>query len=173
MTTEGKYVYIARNPCDVCVSFYHMVTNMSISEYRNGTFEDFVDTIVSGNFGYGDYFEHVAAEKDEALFQRLLERSQPEYMRNVAVFDATDINKPQWSEVLLRKKITCGKGYEGDENKYCYVRVGKVGTWKNYFTPHLLRKMENRILEAQKQPSFMDLWKDIRVETIEVLKGAK
>ncbi|KAL3223505.1 hypothetical protein MRX96_027331 [Rhipicephalus microplus] len=61
MTTEGKYVYIARNPCDVCVSFYHMVTNMSISEYRNGTFEDFVDTIVSGNFGYGDYFEHVAA----------------------------------------------------------------------------------------------------------------
>ncbi|KAH8042784.1 hypothetical protein HPB51_025836 [Rhipicephalus microplus] len=61
MTTEGKYVYIARNPWDVCVSFFHMVTNMSIYEYRNGTFEDFVDTFVSDNFGYGDYFEHVAA----------------------------------------------------------------------------------------------------------------
>lgn len=214
MTPEGKYVYIARNPWDICVSFYHMVTNITTYEYLNGTFEDFVDTFVSGNFGYGDYFEHVAAghalreepnvffvtyeelkrntrevalrlayflgehyghalEKDEALFQKLLERSQPEYMRNVAVFDATDINNPQWNEVLSRKKITCREGHEGDENKYCYVRVGKVGTWKNYFTPHLLRKMENRILEAEKQSSFMDLWKDIREETIEVLKVAE
>lgn len=120
----------------------------------------------------GEHYGH-ALEKDEALFQKLLERSQPEYMRNVAVFDATDIKNPQWNEVLLRKKITCGEGHEGDENKYCYVRVGKVGTWKNYFTPHLLRKMENRILEAEKQSSFMDLWKDIREETIEVLKVAE
>ncbi|XP_075744647.1 sulfotransferase ssu-1 [Rhipicephalus microplus] len=54
MTPEGKYVYIARNPWDVCVSFYHMVTNITTYEYLNGTFEDFVDTFVTGNFGYGD-----------------------------------------------------------------------------------------------------------------------
>ncbi|KAL1445951.1 hypothetical protein MTO96_028968 [Rhipicephalus appendiculatus] len=214
MTAEGKYVYIARNPWDVCVSFYHMVTNMSTFEYQNGTFEDFVDTFVSGNFGYGDYFQHVAAgyafreetnvlfmtyeelkentrevalrlahflgeqysralEKDEALLQKLLEKSKPDYMRNVVVVDMTGKGNPQWDEVLSRKKVTCREGHEGDENKYSYVRVGTVGTWKNYFTPELLRKMESRILEAEKQSSFMDLWKDIRAETIRVLKAAE
>ncbi|KAL3245612.1 hypothetical protein MRX96_046839 [Rhipicephalus microplus] len=126
ITEEAKYVYLARNPWDVCVSFYHMMTNMSTFDFREGTFEDFVDTFLSGNFGYGDYFEHVAwgyalrekpnvlfltyeelkkntrevvlrlayflgewyghgLEEDEVLLQNLLERSQPEYMRNVVV----------------------------------------------------------------------------------------
>ncbi|KAL1483243.1 hypothetical protein MTO96_033330 [Rhipicephalus appendiculatus] len=61
MTEEGKYIYLARNPWDVCVSTYHMATNMNIFEFQDGTFEDFLEVFVSGNFGYGDYFEHVAA----------------------------------------------------------------------------------------------------------------
>lgn len=214
MTPEGKYVYIARNPWDVCVSFYHMVTNMSIYEFQDGTFEDFVDTFVSGNFGYGDYFEHVAAgyalreepnvffityeelknhtrevalrlayflgeqygralEQNETLFQKLLERSQPEYLRSVLVIDMTGRSNPQWDAVLSNKNVTCREGHEGDESKYCYVRVGKVGTWKNYFTSELLRKMENRILEVEQHSSVMNLWKDIRAETIEVLKDSE
>ncbi|XP_049270807.1 3-beta-hydroxysteroid sulfotransferase isoform X3 [Rhipicephalus sanguineus] len=205
MTEEGKYVYIARNPWDVCVSFYHMATNMSTFEFQKGTFEEFFETFVSGNFGYGDYFEHVAAgyalreepnvffvtyeelkkntrevvlrlayflgeqygralEKDEAFLQRVLERSKPEYMRNVVVVDLSAGDNPQWNEAFSRERITCIEGHEGEENKYSYVRNGKVGSWKDYFSPALLRKMEHRILEAEKQSSFMDLWKDIRVE---------
>ncbi|KAL1486093.1 hypothetical protein MTO96_047107 [Rhipicephalus appendiculatus] len=114
MTKEGKYVYVARNPWDVCVSFYHMATNMSTFEFQNGTFEDFVDTFV-----------------------------------------------------------TCAEGHEGDENKYSFVRIGKIGSWKDYFTPDLLRKMENRILEAEKKSSFMDLWKDIRAEAIARMQKAE
>lgn len=214
MTEEGKYVYIARNPWDVCVSFYHMATNMSTFEFQNGTFADFFDTFVSGNFGYGDYFEHVAAgyalreepnvffatyeelkkntremalklayflgekygralEKDESLLKKLLERSQPEYMRNVVVADLSGKGNPQWNEVISRRKVTCVEGHEGDENKYSFVRIGKVGSWKDYFTPDQLKKMENRILEAEKQSSFMDLWKDIRAEAIARMQDAE
>ncbi|KAL1472726.1 hypothetical protein MTO96_022856 [Rhipicephalus appendiculatus] len=60
MTDEGKYIYITRNPWDVCVSFYHMVSNLSEYDFQDGTFEEFVHVFVSGNFGCGDYFEHVA-----------------------------------------------------------------------------------------------------------------
>ncbi|KAH7956614.1 hypothetical protein HPB52_011034 [Rhipicephalus sanguineus] len=203
MTEEGKYVYLARNPWDVCVSFYLMMINLSNFKFQDGTFEDFVDTFVNGNFGYGDYFEHVAAgyahreepnvlfltyeelkkntrevvlrlayflgeqygralEKDEAFLQRVLERSKPEYMRNVVVVDLSAGDNPQWNEAFSRERITCIEGHEGEENKYSYVRNGKVGSWKDYFSPALLRKMEHRILEAEKQSSFMDLWKDIR-----------
>ncbi|KAH6931979.1 hypothetical protein HPB50_002413 [Hyalomma asiaticum] len=191
MTQDGKYIYLARNPWDVCVSFYHMVINMRSYAFRDATFEDFVDTFVSGNFGYGDYFQHVAAgfalkdepnagvlpgeeyghtlEQDEALLQNLLERSQPDYMRNVAVLDLTGERNPQWNEVLSRLKVTISE----DHNKYLLVRSGKVGSWKDYFTPGLLRKMENRILEAEKVSAFMDLWKDIRAEATARMQNAQ
>ncbi|KAL3200187.1 hypothetical protein MRX96_043599 [Rhipicephalus microplus] len=205
MNEEAKYVYLARNPWDVCVSFYLMMTNWSNFKFQNGTFEDFVDAFVSGNFGYGDYFEHVAAgyalrdepnvlfltyeelkdnnremalrlayflgeqygralEKDEGLLQKVLEKSQPDHMRNVVVVDLSAGDNPQWSDVFTREKITCIKGHDGEENKYSYVRNGKVGSWKDYFTPALLRQMELRIQEAEKTSSFLDLWKDIRAD---------
>ncbi|XP_037515072.1 sulfotransferase 1B1-like [Rhipicephalus sanguineus] len=207
MTEEGKYIYLARNPWDICVSFYHMMTNVSLFGFQNGKFEDFVDAFISGHMDCVDYFEHVAAGyalrehpnvffvtyeelkkntrevslrlayflgeqygrnlgKDEALLKNLMERSQPEYMRNVVVLDLTGKDNPQWNEVFSRKKVTCIEGHKGDENKYAYVRNGKVGGWKDYFTPDLLRKMESRILEAEKESTFMNLWKDIRAEAI-------
>lgn len=61
ITKEGKYVYVARNPWDVCVSLFHMVTNLSSHKFQDGTFEEFVDAFLAGDFGYGDYFEHVAS----------------------------------------------------------------------------------------------------------------
>ncbi|KAL1445952.1 hypothetical protein MTO96_028969 [Rhipicephalus appendiculatus] len=214
MTEEGKYIYLARNPWDICVSFYHMMTNMSVFGFQGAKFEDFVDTFVSGNFGYGDYFEHVAAgyalreqpnvlfvtyeelkmntrevalrlayflgeqygrnlENDEALLKKLLETSQVDYMRNLVVVDLTGKDNPQWSEVLSRAKVTCIEGHEGDENRYAYVRAGQVGVWKDCFTPDLLHKMENRILEAEKESSFVDLWKDIRAEAIARMQDAE
>ncbi|KAH9360549.1 hypothetical protein HPB48_016443 [Haemaphysalis longicornis] len=61
MSEEAKYVYVARNPWDVCVSFFHWATNLSFFEFYDGTFQDFVEAFMDGNFGYGDYFEHVAS----------------------------------------------------------------------------------------------------------------
>ncbi|KAH6931982.1 hypothetical protein HPB50_002416 [Hyalomma asiaticum] len=214
MTKEAKYIYLTRNPWDICVSFYHMMKNVNIFGFQDGTFEDFVDAFVSGNFGYGDYFEHVAAgyalreqanvffvtyeelkkntrevalrlayflgedygralEENEALIQKLLERSQPNYMRDVVVVDLTGERNPQWNEVFSRAKLTCSEGHNGDETKYPYVRNGAVGNWKDYFTPELLWKMEKRIREAEKHFSFMDLWKDIRAQAIERMNDAE
>ncbi|KAH6931981.1 hypothetical protein HPB50_002415 [Hyalomma asiaticum] len=214
MTRDGKYIYLARNPWDVCVSFYHMMIHLHIFAFHDGTFEDFVDAFVSGNFGYGDYFEHVAAgfavreepnvffltyeelknhtadvalrlayflgeeygrtlERDEALLEKLLERSQPDYMRNFVVLDVTHQSNPQWNELLSRMKVTLSEGHNRDDTKYPFVRSGKVGSWKEYFTPDLLRKMENRILEAEKGSAFMDLWKDIRAEATAHMQNAQ
>ncbi|KAK8769599.1 hypothetical protein V5799_013935 [Amblyomma americanum] len=61
MNPEAKYVYVARNPWDSCVSFYHMVTTLSMFNFRDGSFEDFFDAFMRGDFGYGDYFNHVAS----------------------------------------------------------------------------------------------------------------
>ncbi|XP_037512247.1 3-beta-hydroxysteroid sulfotransferase [Rhipicephalus sanguineus] len=214
MTDEGKYIYVARNPWDVCVSFYHMTTNLSGFDFQDGTFEEFVDTFVSGNFGYGDYFEHVALgyslrerpnvffvtfeelkkntrevvlrlahflgerygralENDESKLQELLKRSHPDNMRSVVVINFNGSANPHWNTVITQRKFTCKEGYEGDENRYALVRKAKVGDWKEHFTPVLLRRTESRILEAEKESSFMDLWKDIRAETIQAIQSSE
>ncbi|XP_077520434.1 amine sulfotransferase-like [Amblyomma americanum] len=60
LNPEAKYVYVARNPWDVCVSLYHHVKDLS--SYRfDGTFDDFLEAFLAGDLPYGDYFEHVMA----------------------------------------------------------------------------------------------------------------
>ncbi|KAL1445906.1 hypothetical protein MTO96_044754 [Rhipicephalus appendiculatus] len=80
------------------------------------------------------------------------------------VVDLRENLNPHWREVFDRSKVTCKEGYEGDETKYGIVGQAKGGSWKEHFTPELLRRMESRIIEAEKVTSFMDLWKDVRAE---------
>ncbi|KAH9384575.1 hypothetical protein HPB48_026584 [Haemaphysalis longicornis] len=61
LNKEAEYVDVARNQCDVCVSLYHMVNNVYIWRFQDGTFDEFVDAFIEGEFGYGSYFDHVAA----------------------------------------------------------------------------------------------------------------
>ncbi|CAN7995487.1 unnamed protein product [Ixodes hexagonus] len=55
----AKYVYVARNPWDCCVSCYHLVHEAPAFNFSAGTFEHFLDAFLEGRFGFGDYFEHV------------------------------------------------------------------------------------------------------------------
>ncbi|XP_077490303.1 3-alpha-hydroxysteroid sulfotransferase-like [Amblyomma americanum] len=68
MRAHAKYIYAARNPWDVCVSFYHMMTDVSIWNFQDATFGEFLDAFLETDLGYGSYFDHVAsgyALKDE------------------------------------------------------------------------------------------------------------
>ncbi|XP_050038015.1 sulfotransferase 1B1-like [Dermacentor andersoni] len=61
VNNEAKYVYVARNPWDVCVSTYHMFTNISNYRFTDATFEEFVDVFLAGDLGHGHFFDHVSA----------------------------------------------------------------------------------------------------------------
>ena len=45
---RSKYIYIARNPKDVAVSFYHFVCSFGPSSYFSGTWEFFAKLLVEG-----------------------------------------------------------------------------------------------------------------------------
>ncbi|XP_077523874.1 amine sulfotransferase-like [Amblyomma americanum] len=68
-STEGKYIYVARNPWDVAVSLFHMVTNLSVYRFQDGSFDELIDAFLSDDvIGNGNYFDHVVsgyAIKDE------------------------------------------------------------------------------------------------------------
>ncbi|KAM7283923.1 sulfotransferase ssu-1-like [Ixodes scapularis] len=56
---RAKYVYVARNPWDCCVSFFYHTKMLPVLEYQDGTFETFFDLFISGQTDHGDFFEHV------------------------------------------------------------------------------------------------------------------
>nr|XP_037277008.1 sulfotransferase 1C2A-like isoform X1 [Rhipicephalus microplus] len=62
INARAKYVYLARNPWDVCVSLFHMVTDFSTYRFQDGTFDEFFDDFLEGDAaGHGCYFDHVAS----------------------------------------------------------------------------------------------------------------
>ncbi|XP_049527823.1 sulfotransferase ssu-1-like [Dermacentor silvarum] len=62
MNKDAKYVYVARNPWDLCVSSYHMIKKLGIYRFRDGTFEELFDAFLEGDCaGQGSYFDHVAS----------------------------------------------------------------------------------------------------------------
>ncbi|XP_075739999.1 sulfotransferase ssu-1-like [Rhipicephalus microplus] len=178
MTEEGKYVYIARNPWDVCVSLYHMMTNMRAFEFQDGASENFAHAFISGDTGSGDYFEHVATgyalrEQSNVFFVTYEELKQNaiEVVRRLAYFlGEVTTNGTRYFQAC---PLTCSIGHDGDENKYEYVRKGKVEGWKDYFTPDLPLEMEKRIMKAEKESSFMDLSKDIRDEACQAMQDVE
>ncbi|KFM75292.1 Sulfotransferase 1C2A, partial [Stegodyphus mimosarum] len=55
---KTKYIYVARNPKDCCVSYFHHMKNFPFYGFT-GTFNDYFELFISGNIDYGDYFDHV------------------------------------------------------------------------------------------------------------------
>ncbi|KAL1485196.1 hypothetical protein MTO96_032114 [Rhipicephalus appendiculatus] len=56
---QAKYIYVARNPYDVCVSYYYFLKSMTPKRVKDVSFSRFHQLFVSGSVSYGDYFDHL------------------------------------------------------------------------------------------------------------------
>ncbi|KAG8192759.1 hypothetical protein JTE90_009779 [Oedothorax gibbosus] len=56
---EAKYVYVARNPRDCCISFFHHTKLFPAYYFNDGTFDDFFDLFVEGKTDFNDYFDNL------------------------------------------------------------------------------------------------------------------
>lgn len=209
MNEETKYVYVARNPWDVCVSLYHAMTELNAWKFQDGTFPELFDAFLETDLGYGRYFDHVASGyalkdkpnvffmtyeelkrdtrgtvlrlahflgdeygkrlvEDERRLENILEFSKPEHMRKIFVLNFRVNRSPEWENLFRRNDLSCKTGYDGDKTKYNIVREGKVGGWREYFSPQQLARLEKKIQEQKESAAFVELWKDIRAEAMEI-----
>lgn len=56
---DARYIYVARNPYDCCVSLYHHTRLFPIYDFEDGTFDEFFEMFLRGEVDFGDYFEHL------------------------------------------------------------------------------------------------------------------
>ncbi|XP_077536808.1 sulfotransferase ssu-1-like isoform X2 [Haemaphysalis longicornis] len=101
---DARYIYVARNPYDCCVSLYHHTRLFPIYEFEDGTFDEFFEMFFRGEVDFGDYFENLLSwyehrDDDNVLFLTYedLKRNPKEGILSVARF----LGK-EYEEKLLR-----------------------------------------------------------------------
>ncbi|XP_077524207.1 sulfotransferase 1E1-like [Amblyomma americanum] len=55
---HAKYIYVARNPYDVAVSYYHFLKGLT-PKTIDVSFERYIRLFISGKLLYGDYLDHL------------------------------------------------------------------------------------------------------------------
>ncbi|KAK8779505.1 hypothetical protein V5799_019155 [Amblyomma americanum] len=199
---KARYVYIARNPWDVAVSYYHFMTEMPDWHLRSASFDEILDVFLKGQTGFGDYFKHVKAgyalkeepnvffityeqlaqdtkgmilklarflgeeyarrlEDDEDLLEMVLDKSSAQHMKAVVKTSHQDlaclfVKDPKVLEKMARNSTEETRAKSKAELNF--VRVGKVGGWRENLTKEQLAKIEDAIEESSKDSDFMNLW---------------
>ncbi|CAN7938065.1 unnamed protein product, partial [Ixodes hexagonus] len=112
LSKKAKYIYVARNPWDCCVSNFHMMQDLPGYQFKDGTFDEFLDAFLEGQFGFGNYFDHVLSgwkRRHDANFffvsYEELHKNRAEVLLRLAEFLGEDQRKSLESSNDLFEKI--------------------------------------------------------------------
>ncbi|XP_037072987.1 sulfotransferase 1E1-like [Pollicipes pollicipes] len=156
-----KVVYVARNPKDVCISYFCFL-GLYNETSKDLTLEQFVDLFIEGNVLQLPFFPHVLEAWRQRnhpnmlfLFFEDLKKDLRGSIMKVASFlgkNPTEENLDKledhlhfrnfknnpWVNWEWLTKTVCNSD---DPNK-SFMRKGQTGDWKNHFTPEMDKKME-------------------------------
>ncbi|KAK5659319.1 hypothetical protein OQA88_1412 [Cercophora sp. LCS_1] len=141
-----KYIYIARNPKDVCASYYYFESGKSWSGYYKGPWDHWLDMFVKGKVQRGDWFDHALSwwehrDAENILYLRFedLKRDTRGQLARIAAFLGVDVSEEQLSEVEKKVGFDAMQTTEFSALKDVkefnkFFRKGEIGSWKEYFT---------------------------------------
>ncbi|XP_072027774.1 sulfotransferase 1A1-like [Amphiura filiformis] len=157
-TKKPKVIYVARNPKDVAVSFFHMHKHFNILTYYSD-FSRFLSDYMKGDVHCGSWYEHTLSwwqKKNEpnVLFLKYedMKKDLRKSVKQIANFldckmseDAITLTVRHCSFESMKQNRNANPDYleffAGDseddkpiEPNASFVRKGTVGDWKNYFT---------------------------------------
>jgi hypothetical protein len=177
---DARYIYVARNPFDCVVSFYHHTRGFPQHyDFSNGTFADFFGCFMRGEVDFGDYFEHLLswaplADAPNVLFVTYEEMKADARTAVIAV--ARFLGEPAQSTVLDEARLASildAVSFESmadDQRRWSsarpkdmpeFVRKGAVGDWRTLMTPSQTRRLLVAFEERTAGTSVAELWPDI------------
>ncbi|XP_039260199.2 sulfotransferase ssu-1-like [Styela clava] len=172
---EAKYIFIAREPKDVCVSLFYHIKGFPDYEF-DGSFDDIFEGFLEGTIDCGDYFqilmEWFAVRNDASvlflLYEDLLSDTKNEILK-IARFIGNQCEEDLTSdsEAILRKIIeeTQISEMRKDDSKWVlsersipFIRKGVIGDWKNHMTVEQSEKIDKKLKETAKGNGCEKLW---------------
>ena len=153
-TTPAKYIYVARNPKDVAVSFYYHMRMFHNLKY-SGTWDEFYQLYKSGEVILGSWFNHVLEwwkhrDAENILFLKYedMKKDHRGAVKKLAEFMGYNLKEEVIDRIVGKSTFQSMKDNPTtDPNKVeapvpifkpgeqPFLRKGVVGDWKNHFTP--------------------------------------
>ncbi|XP_045491378.1 sulfotransferase 1C4-like [Colias croceus] len=161
---DGKVVYVARDPRDVCVSFYHLNKSMRTQGYT-GDFKTYWEFFIRDLHHWTPYFEHLkeAWEKRHHpnllfLFYEDMSKDLPAAVRRVMEFFGKKFSDEQVKRLIDHLSIESFKNNPSvnyDVMKELgimvgakeFIRKGKAGGWRDYFDEEMTLQAEKWIAD--------------------------
>ncbi|KAK7901688.1 hypothetical protein WMY93_018457 [Mugilogobius chulae] len=165
-----KIVYVARNPKDVVVSYYHLEQTLLLHP-EPGDWSSYFQRFLQGKMVYGSWFDHVTNwwKKKETysnlhfvFYEDLVKDTKREIDRLCSFLDLFRSSeekdriaaKVQFDQMKTNPSVNFTT-VSAFDSTHDFLRKGKVGNWKNYFTvaqneefdKDFEKKMKNTTLE--------------------------
>ncbi|XP_070561100.1 sulfotransferase 1B1-like isoform X2 [Ptychodera flava] len=150
-----KIVYVARNPKDTAVSYYHFYKLSPGYGFADGTWDLFFDLFTHGRVDYGDWFDHVLEwwghrNDDNVLFLKYedIKKNPRDIVKTIANFlnvTLTENTIEKIVECCSFERMKANPAVNMDRmfkpnytisptERNSFMRKGVVGGWRKHFT---------------------------------------
>jgi len=178
--SEASYLYIARNPFDCAVSFYHHTRGfVQHYDFVNGSFDEFFECFLSGEVDFGDYFANLVSwyenrDQSNILFLTYEQmKARPlEAIRSIGSFLGPEAAAVVRDQKVL-KDVIRNSSYDSmsrnqqrwssqrPDDMPAFVRKGQVGDWLNYFSPDQACRLADKFDEIAHGTDLKTLWPEV------------
>lgn len=157
LSQTAKYIYIARNPKDVCVSYYHFETGKAWAGDFKCSWDRWFELFLDGQIQRGNWFDHVLGwwnqrHADNVFFltyeSLLLDFDQQ--VSELAGYLGIEVGHDLLTNVARLSSFDHMKSSEFSnmhnvEQLETFYRKGEIGTWKQQFSEEQCRRFDELV----------------------------
>jgi hypothetical protein len=175
--SKARYLYVARNPFDCAVSFFHHTRGFPQHyDFLDGEFEEFFECFIAGEVDFGDYFDNLISwykrkDDENVLFITYESMKADSYRSIMAIADFLGVESFKDKKIIdsiikyssfeaMQKNQTRWASLRSDTVEP-FIRKGIVGDWVNYFTPKQTRLLLEKFFYKTKGTGIDNLWLDV------------
>jgi len=176
---HAKYIYIARNPKDCCVSFFHHTKGfVRCYNFGDGTFDEYFELFLKGEVDSGDYFDHLVSWIEHKHDPNVLFLLYEDMKMNIVdcvgkigdflggsfsqvIDDPTTFkNVLKYSSFDTMRKTPTMWASERAPQFAPFIRKGKVGDWRSHFSEEQSKRLQSKFQTKLSGTEAEFLWKD-------------
>ena len=174
---QARYIYVARNPFDCAVSFFHHTRGFPQHyDFADGTFADFFECFLAGKVDFGDYFDNLRswyAHRNDGnvlfLTYEAMQRDARAAIAEIGAFlDRDAAGDSRLLDAVLRHSrfdsMRKNQGRWSSRRPHGmpgFVRRGVVGDWTNQFTAEQAARLLEKFRVRARGTDLEWLWPDI------------